>query len=70
MLIEHCVENLHFYDAAALKLLAITQIGQHMLHISWNRRFELQPLSAINDIFKRLEHGDVPARVVLDFQTS
>jgi alcohol dehydrogenase, propanol-preferring len=29
---------------------------------------ELQPLSAINDIFKRLEHGDVPARVVLDFQ--
>jgi propanol-preferring alcohol dehydrogenase len=31
---------------------------------------ELQPLSAINDIFKRLEHGDVPARVVLDFQTN
>jgi len=31
---------------------------------------ELQPLSAINDIFKRLEHGDVAARVVLDFSTA
>jgi propanol-preferring alcohol dehydrogenase len=31
---------------------------------------ELQPLSAINDIFKRLEHGDVAARVVLDFGTA
>lgn len=29
---------------------------------------ELQPLSAINHIFKRLQHGDVPARVVLDLQ--
>jgi propanol-preferring alcohol dehydrogenase len=29
---------------------------------------ELQPLSAINQIFGRLEHGDVPARVVLQFQ--
>lgn len=29
---------------------------------------ELQPLSSVNDIFKRLEHGDVAARVVLDFQ--
>jgi propanol-preferring alcohol dehydrogenase len=28
---------------------------------------ELQPLSAINSIFERLEHGDVPSRVVLDF---
>jgi propanol-preferring alcohol dehydrogenase len=28
---------------------------------------ELQPLSAINEIFTRLEHGDVAARVVLDF---
>ena len=28
---------------------------------------ELQPLSGINDIFERLEHGDVPSRVVLDF---
>jgi propanol-preferring alcohol dehydrogenase len=28
---------------------------------------ELQPLSAINKIFDRLEHGDVAARVVLDF---
>jgi len=28
---------------------------------------ELQPLSAINDIFMRLAHGDVPSRVVLDF---
>jgi propanol-preferring alcohol dehydrogenase len=30
---------------------------------------ELQPLSAINQIFERLEHGDVPSRVVLDFAT-
>jgi propanol-preferring alcohol dehydrogenase len=30
---------------------------------------ELQPLSAINTIFERLEHGDVPSRVVLDFTT-
>jgi propanol-preferring alcohol dehydrogenase len=29
--------------------------------------FELQPLSAINDVFERLEHGRVPSRVVLDF---
>jgi propanol-preferring alcohol dehydrogenase len=28
---------------------------------------ELQPLSAINAVFERLEHGDVPSRVVLDF---
>lgn len=28
---------------------------------------ELQPLSAINDIFKRLEDGDVPSRVVLEY---
>jgi len=28
---------------------------------------ELQPLSAINEIFERLRHGDVPSRVVLDF---
>lgn len=28
---------------------------------------ELQPLSAINAVFERLAHGDVPSRVVLDF---
>lgn len=28
---------------------------------------ELQPLSAINDVFERLEHGKVPSRVVLEF---
>ena len=28
---------------------------------------ELQPLAAINDVFARLERGDVPSRVVLDF---
>ena len=28
---------------------------------------ELQPLSAINQIFERLKHGDVPSRVVIDF---
>jgi propanol-preferring alcohol dehydrogenase len=28
---------------------------------------ELQPLSAINDVFDRLEHGKVAGRVVLDF---
>jgi propanol-preferring alcohol dehydrogenase len=28
---------------------------------------ELQPLTSINQIFERLEHGDVAARVVLDF---
>jgi propanol-preferring alcohol dehydrogenase len=28
---------------------------------------ELQQLSSINQIFDRLEHGDVPSRVVLDF---
>jgi propanol-preferring alcohol dehydrogenase len=31
---------------------------------------ELQPLSAINQIFERLAHGDVPSRVVLDFASS
>src|SRR6202030_4757587 len=31
---------------------------------------ELQPLSSINGIFDRLEHGDVPSRVVLDFAGS
>jgi propanol-preferring alcohol dehydrogenase len=29
--------------------------------------FELQPLSAINDVFDRLEQGKVPSRVVLDY---
>jgi propanol-preferring alcohol dehydrogenase len=29
---------------------------------------ELQPLSAINSIFKRLEHGDVAARVVIEYK--
>jgi alcohol dehydrogenase, propanol-preferring len=28
---------------------------------------ELQPLASINDIFDRLDRGDVPSRVVLDF---
>jgi propanol-preferring alcohol dehydrogenase len=28
---------------------------------------ELQPLSSINQVFERLQHGDVPSRVVLDF---
>jgi propanol-preferring alcohol dehydrogenase len=28
---------------------------------------ELRPLSDINHVFERLEHGDVPSRVVLDF---
>ncbi len=28
---------------------------------------ELQPLSAVNTVFERLQHGDVAARVVLDF---
>ncbi|KKB61138.1 alcohol dehydrogenase [Robbsia andropogonis] len=28
---------------------------------------ELQPLSAINNVFQRLQHGDVPSRVVLEF---
>ena len=28
---------------------------------------ELQPLSAVNDVLQRLEPGDVPSRVVLDF---
>jgi len=28
---------------------------------------ELQPLSAINSVFHRLAHGDVPSRVVLEF---
>jgi len=32
--------------------------------------FELQPLSAINEVFERLEHGKVPSRVVLDFSTA
>ena len=31
---------------------------------------ELQPLASINRIFERLGHGDVPSRVVLDFQTT
>jgi propanol-preferring alcohol dehydrogenase len=31
---------------------------------------ELQPLTAINSVFERLQHGDVPSRVVLDFTGS
>jgi propanol-preferring alcohol dehydrogenase len=31
---------------------------------------ELQPLAAINQIFDRLEDGDVASRVVLDFSDS
>jgi propanol-preferring alcohol dehydrogenase len=29
---------------------------------------ELQPLLAINDVLTRLQHGEVPSRVVVDFQ--
>jgi propanol-preferring alcohol dehydrogenase len=29
---------------------------------------ELRPLSAINEVFQRLERGDVPARVILEFK--
>jgi propanol-preferring alcohol dehydrogenase len=29
---------------------------------------EAQPLSAINQIFERLQHGDVPSRVVIEFK--
>ena len=31
---------------------------------------ELQPLSAVNSIFERLQRGDVASRVVLDFSKS
>ncbi|MCW6512141.1 zinc-dependent alcohol dehydrogenase [Lichenifustis flavocetrariae] len=31
---------------------------------------EVQPLSAINSVFDRLEHGDVPSRVVLEFEST
>jgi propanol-preferring alcohol dehydrogenase len=31
---------------------------------------ELAPLSSINNVFKRLERGDVASRVVLDFTSS
>src|SRR5450830_762749 len=31
---------------------------------------ELQPLSAINQIFERLKRGEVPSRVVIDFAKS
>jgi propanol-preferring alcohol dehydrogenase len=31
---------------------------------------ELQPLASINDVFTRLQHGDVASRIVLDFARS
>ena len=31
---------------------------------------ELQPLSAINQVLERLEHGQVASRVVIDFATT
>jgi alcohol dehydrogenase, propanol-preferring len=31
---------------------------------------ELQPLSSINNIFDRLQKGDVPLRVVLEFASA
>jgi propanol-preferring alcohol dehydrogenase len=31
---------------------------------------EVQPLSAINNIFKPLQPGDVSSRVVLEFETA
>jgi propanol-preferring alcohol dehydrogenase len=30
---------------------------------------ELQPLSSINDVLERLEHGKVASRVVIDFSS-
>jgi propanol-preferring alcohol dehydrogenase len=30
---------------------------------------ELRPLSSVNEVFDRLQHGDVPSRVVLEFAT-
>jgi propanol-preferring alcohol dehydrogenase len=44
-----------------LEALAFGAAGQVKADI------ELQPLSAINEIFGRLQGGDVPSRVVLDF---
>ena len=35
-----------------------------------NADIELQPLSAINQVFERLEHGQVPGRVVIDYRMS
>jgi propanol-preferring alcohol dehydrogenase len=31
---------------------------------------EVRPLSSINEIFDRLEHGDVESRVVLEFASA
>ena len=31
---------------------------------------ELRPLSAINEVFDRLQHGNVPSRVVLEFASN
>ena len=31
---------------------------------------ELRPLSAMNEVFQRLERGDVPARVILELKGS
>jgi len=42
--------------------LAFAAEGKVKAHI------ELQPLSAINRVFERLEHGDVASRVVIDFR--
>ena len=49
---------------------SITAVDQHHpARLPWRQPadIELQPLSSINDVFERLQHGDVASRVVLDF---
>jgi hypothetical protein len=40
---------------------------RHVEQYNFGDRATRQPLSAINEVFDRLEHGKVASRVVLDF---
>jgi D-arabinose 1-dehydrogenase-like Zn-dependent alcohol dehydrogenase len=53
----------HFGKPLVLKEVDIPSPGPGQILV----KTELQPLSAINGIFGRLQGGDVPSRVVLDF---
>ena len=48
-----------FGSPLVIKEVAVPTVGAVKADI------ELQPLSAINDVLARLEHGDVASRVVL-----
>ena len=52
-------------NAQRLHVMTRAEVVEQLTKVKTD--IELQPLSSINQIFDRLEHGDVASRVVLEF---